>query len=70
MAGYLTDKIKKQKAGVSSAKTEDDSLKISEQELKMPEMNVRGVRTPFIKKYLPAFIGGILLLFGARMAYC
>ena len=68
LAGYLTDKIKKQKAGVSSAKTEDDSLKISEQELKMPEMNVRGVRPPFIKKYLPAFIGGFLLLFGARMA--
>lgn len=59
LAGSLLEKGKKQKA---------QSTKSNTSKIDIPEMDKTAVKQPFVKSYLPAFLGGFLLLFGARMA--
>jgi uncharacterized membrane protein YedE/YeeE len=59
LAGYLFDKGKKQK---------DKQLDTEKTEINLPEISAPTAKTSFIKKYLPSFLGGFLILFGARMA--
>ncbi|HHY82247.1 MAG TPA: YeeE/YedE family protein [Clostridiales bacterium] len=58
LAGYLLDKHRKRKTEANTTFNTD---------INVPD-NVSAVKVPFVRNYLPAFIGGFLLLFGARMA--
>lgn len=60
LAGYLFDRQRKRKQ--AQAETEFTPPEIN------ADMADGNMKTSFVKSYLPSFIGGFLLLFGARMA--
>ncbi len=59
LAGFLFDKRRKQNVKATDSNTFGINTK---------EIEELAVKTPFVRSYLPAFLGGFLLLFGARMA--
>ncbi len=64
LAGYLFDKYRKRSS---------NTMKASESGFTVPDFNKAElkeleIKTTFARNYLPPFIGGFLLLFGARMA--
>jgi uncharacterized membrane protein YedE/YeeE len=63
LAGYLFDKYRKKKAKETQSEPE-----FTAHEINISQTGEETVKPSFIKNYLPAFIGGFLLLFGARMA--
>ena len=64
LAGYFFDKYRKRST---------NDIKASDPEFTAPSFATEDskeleIKTTFVKNYLPSFIGGFLLLFGARMA--
>jgi len=65
MAGYFADKYSKARKGDKKKGQGTEWVKADERK----ELNVLSTpKNSFYKSYLPTFLGGFLLLFGARMA--
>jgi len=65
MAGYFLDKYSKSKKGYKKKAQDSEGTKTDD----MKELKVLSTpKNSLYKSYIPTFLGGFLLLFGARMA--